>query len=251
MKEPLPGAHPVETLDLVAWLAMRLVLFDIDGTLLSCGDQVRGFLRAALEEVFGTAGDLDNFRFSGRTDPSIALDLLTATGISREEVLGGLPELRSRYLVRLQDGLERRGMRLFPGVLDLLQRLAASSHVSLGLLTGNWREGARIKLSRFDLNRFFAFGAFGDDGVDRRELPPVALERARKATGRRFLPADTLIIGDAPADIACARAHGVSVLAVATGWTPMEVLEAEGADWVLPTLEGAHDQVPALRPPEA
>ena len=87
-------------------------------------------------------------------------------------------------------------MRLLPGVAELLEALARRDDVALALVTGNWEPGARTKLSRFDLNRFFAFGAFGCDGVDRSDLPPVALERAERIVGRRFAPEEALIIGD-------------------------------------------------------
>jgi len=132
-------------------------------------------------------------------------------------------------------------MRLLPGVGELLEALAARDDVALGLLTGNWERGARIKLSRHDLNRYFAFGSFGDGRLDREELPPVAWERAHATIGRRFAPHETLIVGDALPDISCAHAHGVRCLAVASGWTAAERLAAAGADWVLADLAGALD----------
>jgi phosphoglycolate phosphatase-like HAD superfamily hydrolase len=130
-------------------------------------------------------------------------------------------------------------MTLLPGVTDLLDRLVADPGVALGLLTGNWRSGAEIKLAPFGLGRYFAFGAFGDDGVDRAELPPVAMARAAAATGAAFAPADVLIVGDSPEDVACARAHGLCCLGVATGWTPAADLTAAGAAWVAADLPAA------------
>lgn len=215
---------------------MKLVLFDIDGTLLDCGPQVRPLFASALVEVFGTAGDVDGYDFAGRTDPRIVLDLVMAAGVPEEEARGKLPQMRELYIERLSRALDRRDMRLLPGVEETLARLAAREDVVLALLTGNWEPGARAKLSRFDLNRFFDFGAFGCDGVDRSELPPVALDRAERAVGRRFEPAETLIVGDSVHDVSCARAHGIPCLAVATGRTPAERLRAAGADWVVPDL---------------
>jgi phosphoglycolate phosphatase len=222
---------------------MKLVLFDIDGTLVNCGPQVRPLFASALVDVFGTAGDLDGYDFAGKTDPRIVLDLITATGISREEALAGMPRVRALYLDRLERALDRRGMQLLPGVPELLEGLARRDDVVLALLTGNWEPGARSKLSRFDLNRFFAFGAFGCDGIDRSDLPPVALDRAEREVGRRFRPEETLIIGDSLYDVSCARAHGIPSLAVATGRTPADALQAAGADWVIPDLREAGERV--------
>lgn len=215
---------------------MRLILFDIDGTLLQCGPQVRPILAEVLTGVFGTAGMVETYDFAGRTDPGIVLDLLTGAGLPKEEILAGLPEARRIYVEKLERILDRQQMRLLPGVLEILEDLSRREDLALGLLTGNWEPGARTKLSRFDLNRFFDFGAFGCDAVDRSDLPPVALDRAERRLGRRFRPEETLIVGDTLHDVACAKAHGIPVLAVATGRTSAETLRDGGADRVVPDL---------------
>ena len=215
---------------------MRLVLFDIDGTLVDCGGQPRPLFARALATVFGTAGAIDGYDFSGRTDPRIVFDLVTGAGVAAAGVWARMPEARDHYLDALETGLDRAHMRLLPAVAEVLRAFAAREDLALGLLTGNWERGARIKLSRFDLNGYFSFGAFGDEQLDRRDLPPMALARAAQATGRVFLPEQTLIVGDAVLDVECARTHSLPMLAVATGRTPAADLAAAGADWVLPDL---------------
>jgi len=222
---------------------MRLVLLDIDGTLLDCGRQSRPFFAEAMRDAFGVTGDVDNYDFAGRTYPGIALGLLTAAGVPREEVIAALPRIRESYLARLDAGLDPARMRLLPGVRPLLERLSTRDDVLLGLLTGNWEAGARIKLSRLGLDGFFRFGAYGSDGIEREELPPVALARAERLAGRPFAPEEALIVGDSRFDVACARAHGIPSLAVATGHTPAEALREAGADWVVPDLLAAGEVV--------
>ncbi len=215
-----------------------LVLFDIDGTLLSCGAQAGRLLLAVLEEVFGRPGNPDRLAFAGKTDSRIVIELMSAVGVPRDEIETRLPDVRDRYLARLDAALDIRRMRLLAGVGTLLEALAQSPGVELGLVTGNWEGGARTKLSRFDLNGYFSFGAFGDDGIDRHQLPPIALERARQVTGHEFAAGQVWIVGDTPHDVSCGRHHGHRVLAVATGHWSVEQLLAEGADRVVSGLDG-------------
>ena len=221
-----------------------LVLFDVDGTLLRCGPQIRRLFGAALNEVFGPAGGLDDYDFAGKTDRRIVFDLATRAGRRADEVAAALPRMRAAYVRNLEQGLDPRQMSVMPGVAALLARLAARPGVAVGLLTGNFERGAYVKLGRVGLDRHFRFGAFGDDVIDRNELPPIALARAAAVAGRTFAPAEALIVGDTPLDVACARAHGVPVLAVATGFTPADRLRAAGADWVVPDLEAAARVLP-------
>ena len=216
---------------------MRLLLFDIDGTLLDCGRQVRPLFAAALEEVFGTSGRLDGYDFAGKPDPRIVLDVMTAEGFEAERVIAELPRVRDSYVRRLATGLDRQRMRLLPAVSEVLERL--HGRVAIGLVTGNWEAGARLKLGQFDLNRYFPVGAFGEDGIDRSDFPPRALERAARHYGEVFRAEETMIIGDSLLDVACARAHGVRALAVATGRTSATALAEAGADWVVPDLFAA------------
>ena len=214
----------------------RLILFDIDGTLLKGGRRLRQWFGESLESVYGEAGDIDGHSFTGKTDPQIVTELMRGAGVSEDRIRELLPDLKQEYLSTMSERLIAADMTLLPAVVSVLTRLEQAPEVTLGLLTGNWEGGARSKLGCFDLNRFFPFGAFGDDRIDRSDLPPVALERASQARGRAFGPRDTLIVGDSPRDVACARAHGIRAAAVATGYTPIEQLEAAGADWVLTEL---------------
>jgi phosphoglycolate phosphatase-like HAD superfamily hydrolase len=224
---------------------MRLLLFDIDGTLVRCGRQVREVFAEALVEVFGTTGAIDEYDFGGKTDPRIVRDLMTGAGVPAEEVDVGLPRMRGLYLPRLAARL--REVQVLPGVHEALAAVRGRRDLALGLLTGNWEGGARIKLGCAGIDAF-AFGAYGDDGEDRACLPPVALERARLATGRAFAPDEALIIGDSVEDVRCARACGVPVLAVASGWTSAERLREAGADRVVAGMEEALDLLMASPP---
>ena len=219
---------------------MKLLLFDIDGTLVHSGGQAKPVFAAAMQEVYGTAGEIDGYDFSGKLDPRIVVDLLAGAGVERETIDGRLDALRENYLARLERSLEPARMRVMPGIRELLPALAGRDDLVLGLLTGNWRGGARIKLGRVGLWDYFPFGSFGDDGLDRRELPPVALDRAHRHSGYAFAPEEAVIVGDSLLDVDCARAHGIPCLAVATGWTEASTLASAGADWVVRDLEGAH-----------
>lgn len=217
---------------------MRLLLFDIDGTLISCGGQPKPLFAAALAEVFGVAGDVDGYDFSGRTDPRIVLDLMRGAGVPDAEIEAGQPLVRDAYLDRLAAHLDPRGVTVLPGVVELLDELAGRDDCVLALLTGNWERGAGIKLGSVGLDRYFAFGSFGDGATDRRALPPTALARAAERLGRTFSPRDAWILGDSLLDVDCAKAHGIPCLAVATGRTPLAQLAEAGADEAVPDFSG-------------
>ncbi len=217
-------------------MTRRLLLFDVDGTLLSCGPRVRGWIEEALTAAFDRSVPVDGYSFAGKTDDRIFRELATRAGVTSETVEKGLPEARRRYLEALEGGLQAAEMTLLPGVVPLLEALAMRPEITLGLLTGNWEPGARSRLARFDLNRFFGFGAFSEGQTDRPALVPMALARARSAVGHAFSPRDTWIIGDSVLDVECAREHGISCLAVATGQATLEELSAAGADQVCHNL---------------
>jgi phosphoglycolate phosphatase len=213
----------------------RLVLFDIDGTLLSAGRAARESVIAALEAAFGWKGPGATHDFSGKTDPQIVRELVADT-VPAERFEAELDAALELYLMELGKRLQPGAVVPKPGVPELLARLVAEPRVALGLLTGNLERGARMKLAPPDFNRYFPFGAFGSDSPDRYLLPPIAVERARAFCGRTFSGKEIVIVGDSVHDVACGRSIGVRSVAVATGPTPKERLEAERPDALLPNF---------------
>ena len=210
---------------------MRLLLFDVDGTLLKTRGAGRRALKAALVEVYGTAGAIDQYDLGGKTDRRIVLDLMEASGFSPGAVNERLDELFEAYARGLAEEIgDGRGVETLPGVAELVRRLDEADGVLLGLLTGNIEEGARIKLGPTGLWPYFPIGAFGSDDADRRRLPSLAARRAHALVGHPFRPEDVLVIDDTPLDIECARAFGATAVAVATGNCPRETLLGERPD---------------------
>ncbi len=211
----------------------RLLLFDIDGTLVSGGPAKDAF-EAALVEVFGTPGPIETTDFSGKTDPQIARELMRGAGFDDARIDAGLPALYAAYLRGLEAGLPVRPMAVLPGVPELIDALDDAGDVALGLLTGNIADGARLKLTGSGLYPRFATGSFGSDHEVRDELPGVAIKRAAETWGIHFAPVDVYVIGDTPRDVGCGQSHGTRTLAVATGRFAQQDLSAAGADHVVP-----------------
>ena len=211
----------------------RLVLFDIDGTLLSAGGISARALEAALVDTFGSAGPAAGYDYSGKTDPQIVRELMRGAGFDDAVIDERLSLALERYRRRLAEWIRPEHVRPKPGVAALLEALEREPAAHLGLLTGNLESCARLKLEPIGAVRFFAFGAYGSDDEDRYRLPPVALARAREATGIAFDGADAVIVGDSVHDVRCGRGVGVRAVAVATGKTPPAVLEEAGPDALL------------------
>ncbi|HET6342587.1 MAG TPA: HAD family hydrolase [Gemmatimonadota bacterium] len=218
--------------------AERLILFDIDGTLLTAGGAPRRAFRRALTEFFGTEGAAATDDFSGKTDPQIVYDLMTAAGFGDNHIAERIAAVFESYVAGLAVELETEtGHRLLPGVSELVSRLAEDPRVVLGLVTGNVETGARLKLNHFGLWDRFRVGAFGSDDRERDRLPPIAVERARELTGRSFVGEEVVVVGDTPADVRCARAAGAISVAVATGPPGRDTLAASDPDFLLDSLE--------------
>jgi len=203
----------------------KLVLFDIDGTILWSDGAGRRAMTEALTNVFGSAGPTD-YHYDGKTDPQIVRDLMRATGHSDATIDERLDPLMERYLGRLERELAAgTHAHVFDGVRELLDALESRDDVILGLLTGNLRAGAEIKLraAGIDVERFRVC-AFGSDHHSRPELPALAQRRAREELGVAIPGERIFVIGDTPADIECGRAIGARAIAVATGrYTPEEL----------------------------
>ena len=213
---------------------MKLILFDIDGTLIDSGEAGSRSLNLAFEELFSIPHAFQGIGMAGKTDIQILREGLRKYGLDSENgTIGRLCEL---YLRHLRVQIENPGRHLKPGIRQSITLLEKRDGVHLGLLTGNIEAGARIKLSPFDLNRHFPFGAFGDDDDDRNRLLPVAVGRFSLLYRKEIAFGDCVVIGDTPRDVECAKIHGAYAVAVATGPYPFEALAGTGADMVLRDL---------------
>ena len=205
---------------------MKLVLFDIDGTLLSSEGAGTRAMRAALVELFGTSGD-PAYRYDGKTDRQIVRDLMRAHGHDDAYINERMDALFELYLAGLSREVEsgKRVPRALPGVPELLDALESREGVTLGLLTGNIEPGAKVKLAAagVDVSRF-RVNAFGSDHEHRPELPGVAQRRAADFFGHELTGDAMYVIGDTPADIRCGEAVGARAIGVATGHYTVEDL---------------------------
>ena len=210
---------------------MPVILFDIDGTLIRSGGSGKVAMETAMRSAFGLDEVNDNVPYSGRTDQAIAGDLLRENGIAATDA--NMRALRAAYLDALPGSLRDLGGTVCAGIPEILRELAPRPDVLLGLLTGNAREGARLKLTHFGLWDHFAVGGYGDTHLDRDDVARDALRHVHEHLGRRVPLEEVWVIGDTPLDVRCARAIGARAVAVATGWHAIEELHATDADHVM------------------
>lgn len=218
---------------------MKLVLFDIDGTLLWTDGAGRRAMEGALRDVFGVPGD-PAYRYDGKTDRQIAREQMRAAGFEDSLISARMDDVLHAYVGHLERELQRDAAtsRLCAGVLPLLDAVEAHDRATMGLLTGNIEPGAQRKLRAVGVDfARFRVNAFGSDHEERPQLPAVAQQRAASFFGAP-MPGDRMvIIGDTPADIHCGRALGVRAIGVATGRYTVDDLAAHGPAAVFETLE--------------
>lgn len=230
-------------------MTTRLILFDIDGTLIRTGGAgVKAFALTA-EQVFGCPGGTESLRFHGRTDVSLIREFFTVNGLPDSEE--NIQRFLAAYVHFLDREMQRHGGEVCPGVRELLGALRVHPEGPvMGLLTGNVRLGAGLKLRAHGLSEHFELGAFGDDHEDRNELARIALRRGSDHVGRPLTGEDVVVIGDTRADIECARAIQARCLAVATGGHSLRELQGHSPALAVESLAGiTAEQVVSLGRP--
>ena len=226
---------------------MRLILFDIDGTLIHAHGVGHRSLVRAMMDVFGTEGAHEVYDWRGKTDPLIVGDLMGQAGVSAPVVQARLAECFDRYVRYLEEALANGNpVDILPGVTEVVTRLNDDNGILVGLLTGNVKPGAIAKLRPTGLLPLFQVGAYGSDDAERRRLPAIARDSAAAMTGKAVGFSDIPIIGDTPLDVDCARACGARAVAVATGQHTVDELAACRPDVVFPSLSDVETVVRTL-----
>jgi len=216
---------------------MKLLLWDIDGTLVWTGGAGERALTLSMRENFGIDVNMEEIDYSGRTDVMIARILFAYYKVERTDE--NVQRFLDGYLEHLAAELPKgdpEHTRVLPGIQKIVEAVHERDDLAQGLLTGNLPRGAETKLGFFELWSYFRFGAFADSHHDRNELSPVALARAEEVTGETFEPEDIWVIGDTPHDIECGKAIGANTLAVATGKHDYDELEEASPDYLVENL---------------
>lgn len=212
-------------------LPVRVILFDIDGTLISTGGAGRAALEAALPTAFGLPAEFPNISLGGRTDRAIARDVLLHFGL--DDTAENWNRYQRAYLEHLPECLHKLRGRVLPGMAEAVAEIGRRGNALVGLLTGNVVAGAQCKLGFFGLWEYFPFGGFGDRHVDRADVAREALAAAERHGQQTLSPDEVWVVGDTPLDVACARAIGAKAVAVATGGVDRAALAAAKPDLLL------------------
>ncbi|MDI1472023.1 HAD family hydrolase [Thermodesulfovibrio sp. 1176] len=223
---------------------MKLIFFDIDGTLISAGGAGTRSLNKAFEEVLGIKEAFKNFEMAGKTDIQIIKEGLNLLKIKPSNRL--INQIIESYINNLKREINNNSKHLKPGVKNFLELLYNDFEYPLGLLTGNVELGARIKLEPFGLNSFFLFGAFGSDHEDRNFLLPIGIQKFINKFNLYVDFHQCIVIGDTPRDVKCAKIYGAKVIAVATGPYSIEDLKNTDADVVVENLTEVNKILPLL-----
>ncbi len=216
---------------------MKLILFDIDGTLMQTHGVGRRSVAFALYTVLGRDVDTSPVSFSGKTDPQIFSEILAHEGEENAEML--LPVLLRVYEAEMHRALPTADVTVLPGARELVERLGNDPRVHLALLTGNIEPMAFLKIEAAGLGDHFEWGAFASDHPERNRLPAIAMEQFKARTGASIDGANVCIIGDTPYDTRCAQTVGAFTITVATGNYDAEELKKDNPDHVLPSLKDA------------
>ncbi len=225
----------------------RLVLFDIDETMISSDGTGRRAIGRMLSQTFGIDPGEIKVSMSGKTDPQILSEIFKAANLDESQMSGKQEEMFEFYLSVLQEEVNKANRYIVhDGVLALLDSLLTKEKCYLGLLTGNIERGARIKLERFGLNKYFPLGAYGSDSHDRMHLPAIATNRATEHYRIKFAPSQVVIVGDSIYDVMCAKGYGAKSIAVNTGSTSRSDLEEQKPDFLFSSLADTDEVVEAI-----
>jgi phosphoglycolate phosphatase-like HAD superfamily hydrolase len=217
-------------------MKQRLILFDIDGTILHLQYGIsRNIFSSVIENIFKiTVPDTALPSFAGRTDLSILYDIADNVGIEHNAFTEKLPVIWNNIHKEFQEICNSDNMELLPYAKELIDSINANSYSKLALVTGNSKENAYLKLSSFDLDKHFPIGAFGSDHKNRNQLPKIAIDRANEYyKSDIFSSKNSIIIGDSPLDIVCAKSNNMPVIAVATGGVSVEELSHHDPDMIV------------------
>ncbi|GAB4288216.1 MAG: HAD family hydrolase [Myxococcota bacterium] len=221
---------------------MKILLFDIDHTLLYTGGGGSRALDYAFKKVFNLDGGMKEVSVAGKTDPLIVAEVVKKrlnASPTAEEISDALDVYIKRLAIEIAD---TSSGHIKKGLLNLLNELSTRDDILLGILTGNIEGGANLKLDAFNLRGYFRFGAYSSDSPDRNKLVAVAKERAERLIGRKLAPSEPIVvIGDTPYDIACAKAAGVYSIAVATGPYSVEELKQNNPNLVIEDLDSGKE----------